>query len=197
MNRKLISGIAASALALGILGVPAAYAYEPGNEPVTEEEIAQGLEEISFESSDGTYVLPGQTIELTADAVGEGIQIRNAYIETAPGETSVKWNVKRSVNDEGLPVLSITAPAAPEEQSGAIQEYGEYKVHVRTSNWNSYYFTINFAPALPEVEEPAEEPGVEPGVNLSSGSSTLLPTLSSKLEGLLPSLGSSSITLDQ
>lgn len=193
MNRKLISGIAASALALGVLGAPAAYAYEPGNEPVTDEEIAQGLEEISFESSNGAYILPGQTIDLTADAVGEGIEIRNAYIETALGETSLKWTVKRSVNEEGLPVLSITAPAAPEEQSGAIQEYGEYKVHVRTSNWNSYYFTINFAPELPEVEEPAEEPGVD----LSSGSSDFLHTLSSKLEDLLPSLGSSSITLNQ
>ena len=158
MNRKIVSGIAAGALALGLLGAPVAYAYEPGSEPVTAEEVAQGLEEISFESSNGAYVLPEQTIELTADALGDGIEIRNAYIETAPGQTSPQWTVQRSVNADGLPVLAITAPKAPEEQFGSTQEYGEYIVHVRTSNWNSYYFTINFAPELPVVEEPETQP---------------------------------------
>ncbi|WP_018296031.1 hypothetical protein [Corynebacterium lubricantis] len=151
--RKIAAGTVAIALSVGAFSAPQALAVEPGNEPVTSEELEQGAQEISFESSKGSYITPGETITLTADTVGEGIQIRNAYVETAAGETSVKWKVARSVNDEGLPVLTITAPDAPENQSGAIQEYGEYKVHIRTSNWNSYLFEINFA-----AEHPAETP---------------------------------------
>lgn len=169
-KRTLIAGAAAVALAMSTLGMPSAYAYEPGGEPVTAEEVAQGLAEISFATSDGAYIEPGQTIELTADAVGEGIAIRNAYIETAPGQTSPQWRIARSVNEDGLPVLAITAPVAPEEQFGATQEYGEYTVHIHTSNWNSYYLTINFVEEAPVIEEPVvEEPEVGvPGRGVNS-----------------------------
>jgi hypothetical protein len=152
-TRKLTAGIAAIALSLATISAPQAMAAEPGSEPVTQEEINEGLKDISFESHDGAYITPGETLTLTADRVAEGVEIRNAYIEIAPGHTSALWNVARSVNDEGLPVLKITAPAAPEEQVGTAQEYGEYKVHVRTSNWNSYYFDINFAEEKPVEEE--------------------------------------------
>ncbi|WP_092260877.1 hypothetical protein [Corynebacterium cystitidis] len=161
MKRNLLTGLAAATLTLGLVSAPAAFAYEPGTEPITEEEIEQGHSEISFESSDGAYILPEQTLEFTADSVAEGITIRNAYVELEPGFTSAQWTIKRSVNEEDLPVLTITAPKAPEDQFGETQEYGEYTVQVRTSNWNSYSFTINFAPELPEVEEP-EKPGEEP-----------------------------------
>lgn len=153
-TRKLTAGIAAIAISFAAFSAPQAIAAEPGTEPVTEEEIKEGLKEISFESHDGSYILPGETLTLTADSVGEGIEIRNAYIETAPGHTSAQWDVKRSVNEDGLPVLEITAPAAPEEQTGTVQEYGEYTVHVRTSNWNSYLFTINFAEERPAETDP-------------------------------------------
>lgn len=153
-TRKLSAGIAAIALSFATITAPQATAAEPGTEPVTQEEINEGLKDISFESHDGAYILPGETLTLAADRVAEGVDIRNAYIEIAPGFTSPLWDVERSVNDEGLPVLEITAPAEPEEQVGIAQEYGEYTVHVRTSNWNSYYFTINFVEELPE--EPTE-----------------------------------------
>lgn len=83
--RKMTAGVAAATIALAGLTAPQALAQEPGTEPVTEKELAQGLEEISFESSKGTEFLPGETITLIADEVGEGIELRNAYIELAPG----------------------------------------------------------------------------------------------------------------
>lgn len=156
---KLTAGIAAIALSFSAFAAPQAIAAEPGTEPVTKEEVEQGLKEISFESADGAYILPSETITLTADAVADGIEIRNAYIETSPGHTSPQWTVKRGVNDKGLPTLEITAPKAPADQFGTTQEYGEYTVHIRTSKWNSYYFTINFAekrPANPRPDKPGK-----------------------------------------
>ncbi|MCS5480797.1 hypothetical protein NYP18_14215 [Corynebacterium sp. YIM 101645] len=151
-TRKLTAGIAAIALSFAAISAPQAIAAEPGTEPVTNEELKEGLKDISFESHDGAYITPGETLTLTADRVAEGVEIRNAYIEIAPGKTSALWDVKRSVNDEGLPVLEITAPDEPEKQFGTTQEYGEYKVHIRTSNWNSYLFNINFAEEKPKKE---------------------------------------------
>lgn len=151
-TRKLTAGIAAVALSFAAISAPQAMAAEPGSEPVTNEELKEGLKDISFESHDGAYITPGETLTLTADRVAEGVEIRNAYIETKPGHTSALWDVKYSVNEDGLPVLKITAPVEPEEQFGETQEYGEYKVHVRTSNWNSYYFNINFAEEKPKKE---------------------------------------------
>lgn len=158
--RKMTAGVAAATIALAGLTAPQALAQEPGTEPVTDEEIAEGLKEVSFESSEGTEFLPGETITLTADRVGEDIEIRSAYIELAPGFSTVKWGVKRDVNDAGLPTLTITAPEAPENQSGDVLNYGTYTVHIRTSNWNSYKFDIEF------VEEKTPEP-VNP-IELSS-----------------------------
>ena len=154
--RTLTAGVAAATIALTGLSAPQVLAQEPGTEPVTEEELAQGLEEISFESSEGTEFLPGETITLTADSVGEGIDIRNAYIELSPGVSTTKWAIERGVNDEGLPTLTVTAPAAPEDQVGTPLDYGTYKIHIRTSNWNSYLFDIAF------VEEKTEEPAPDP-----------------------------------
>ncbi len=158
--RKMTAGVAAATIALAGLTAPQVLAQEPGTEPVTDEEIAQGLEEISFESSEGTEFLPNETITLTADEVGEGIKIRNAYIELAPGVSTTKWDIDRDVTEEGLPTLTITAPDAPEEQYGEPLDYGTYTVHIRTSNWNSYKFDIEF------VEEKTPEP-VNP-IDLSS-----------------------------
>lgn len=160
--RTLTAGVVAATIAFAGLSAPQILAAEPGTEPVTEEEIAKGLEEISFESSKGTEFLPDETITLTADSVGEGIEIRNAYIETAPGESTALWNVQRGVNEEGLPTLTITAPTTPDEQFGKTQEYGDYTVHIRTSNWNSYLFDIKF------VEEKTEEPAPSDPFELSS-----------------------------
>ena len=158
--RKFSAGIAALALSFSAISAPQALAQEPGTEPVTEEELAQGLEEISFESSEGTEFLPGETLTLTADSVGDGIEIRTAYIEIAPGESTTKWNIVRGVNDEGLPTLTITAPDAPEDQFGEPLDYGTYTVHIRTSNWNSYLFDVEF------VEEKTEEPApVDPDLS--------------------------------
>ena len=150
--RKMTAGVAAATIALAGLTAPQALAQEPGTEPVTEKELAQGLEEISFESSKGTEFLPGETITLIADEVGEDIEIRNAYIELAPGVSTTKWDIQRGVNEEGLPTLTITAPEAPENQSGDVLNYGTYTVHIRTSNWNSYKFDIEF------VEKKTPEP---------------------------------------
>lgn len=151
-TRKFAAGIAAIALSLGTITAPQVLAQEPGTEPVTDEEIQEGLKDMSFQSSDGTEILPGETITLTADTVAEGVEIRNAYVELSPGYSTTKWDVDKGVNEEGLPTLTITAPDAPEEQTGEIMDYGEYLVHIRTSNWNSAYFTINF------VEEKTPEP---------------------------------------
>lgn len=158
--RKMTAGVAAATIALAGLTAPQALAQEPGTEPVTGEEIAEGLKEVSFESSEGTEFLPGETITLTADKVGEDIEIRNAYIELAPGVSTVKWDIQRGVNEEGLPTLTITAPDAPGEQFGERLDYGTYTVHLRTSKWNSYKFDIEF------VEEKTPEP-VNP-IDLSS-----------------------------
>ena len=49
--RTLTAGVAAATIAFAGLSAPQVLAAEPGTEPVTEEEIAKGLEEISFESS--------------------------------------------------------------------------------------------------------------------------------------------------
>lgn len=149
----MTAGVAAATIALAGLTAPQALAQEPGTEPVTDEEIAEGLKEVSFESSEGTEFLPGETITpLTADRVGEDIEIRNAYIELSPGVSTAQWDVKRGVNEEGLPTLTITAPDAPEEQYGEPLDYGTYTVHIRTSNWNSYKFDIEF------VEKKTPEP---------------------------------------
>lgn len=162
--RKFTAGVAAVALSFAALTTPQVMASEPGSEPVTEQELQEGAKEISFEDSKGTVFTPGETITLTADSVGEGIEIRNAYIELSPGVSTTKWNIVRGVNDEGLPTLTITAPAAPEEQTGTVLDYGDYTIHIRTSNWNSYKFTVNFA-----AERPAEEdPEPETPINLSS-----------------------------
>ena len=150
--RKMTAGVAAATIALAGLTAPQVLAQEPGTEPVTEKELAQGLEEISFESSKGTEFLPGETLTLIADEVGEDIEIRNAYIELAPGVSTTKWDIQRGVNEEGLPTLTITAPEAPENQSGDVLNYGTYTVHIRTSNWNSYKFDIEF------VEKKTPEP---------------------------------------
>ena len=158
--RKMTAGVAAATIALAGLTAPQALAQEPGTEPVTDEEIAEGLKEVSFESSEGTEFLPGETITLTADRVGEDIEIRNAYIELSPGVSTAQWDVKRGVNEEGLPTLTITAPDAPGEQFGERLDYGTYTVHLRTSKWNSYKFDIEF------VEEKTPEP-VNP-IDLSS-----------------------------
>ena len=160
--RTLTAGVAATTIALAGLTAPQALAAEPGTEPVTEDELNQGLEEISFESSEGTEFLPGETLTLTADSVGEGIEIRNAYIELAPGVSTTKWKIDRGVNDEGLPTLTITAPDAPEEQIGEPLDYGTYTVHIRTSNWNSYLFDVEF------VEKKTEEPAPVDPIELSS-----------------------------
>lgn len=154
-TRKFAAGIAAIALSLGTITAPQVLAQEPGTEPVTDEELEQGQKEISFQSSDGTEFLPNETITLTADRVGEGVRIGNAYIEISPGHSTTQWNVVKGVNEEGLPTLTITAPKVPEEQVGTKAEFGEYKMHVRTAGpdgWNSYLFTVNF------VEEKTPEP---------------------------------------
>jgi len=62
--RTLTAGVAATTIALAGLTAPQALAAEPGTEPVTEDELNQGLEEISFESSEGTEFLPGETLTL-------------------------------------------------------------------------------------------------------------------------------------
>ena len=58
--RKMTAGVAAATIALAGLTAPQALAQEPGTEPVTDEEITQGLEEISFESSEAPSSCPGR-----------------------------------------------------------------------------------------------------------------------------------------
>lgn len=163
--RKLTAGVAAVALSFAAVSAPQATAFERSSLPTPkiENEAEQKAEQlpVSFESSDGTYITPGESLVLTADQIGEDVLIRNAYVETAPNQTNTKWNLERTLNDEGLPVFTITAPDAPSEQSGTKQEYGEYRVHVRYSSpatgWESYYFNINFAEEKPEEEPAAPE----------------------------------------
>lgn len=161
--RKLTAGVAAVALSFAAVSAPQATAFERSSLPsignAPEQNEAQ--EPVSFESSDGAYITPNETIHLTADHIGEDVNIINAYIETAPNQTSALWDVKRSVNDDGALVLSITAPAEPDDQFGTTQNYGEYPVNVRYNlpgeSSTSYYFNINFAEEKPEEEPAAPE----------------------------------------
>ena len=79
------------------------------------------------------------------------------------------WDVERSTSEDGAPQVIITAPTEPEEQSTSTpQEYGEYLVHIRTSNWNSVYFNINFVEERTPEEESIWDRLTQLSSNLSS-----------------------------
>lgn len=163
--RKLTAGVAAVALSFAAVSAPQATAFERSSLPSIENEKNEEQVDLSFESSDGAYITPEETLTLTADQVGEDVELRTAYVQDAEGQSSPQWGIiKRAVNDEGLPTLTITAPKALEEQFGTKQEYGEYVVHVRYDDtskpeetWQSYTFNINFAEEKPEEEPAAPE----------------------------------------
>lgn len=166
---KIVAGISALAISFSAFSAPQVLAQEPGNEPVTEEEKQQGAQEISFADSDGAEILPEETLTFTADDWEPGIEMRNAYIELAPGVSTTLWDVERSTSEDGAPQVIITAPTEPEEQSTSTpQEYGEYLVHIRTSNWNSVYFNINFVEERTTEEESIWDRLIQLSSNLSS-----------------------------
>ncbi|HZK32141.1 MAG TPA: hypothetical protein VFC72_04440 [Corynebacterium sp.] len=152
---QLVAGLSTLALSLSALTAPQALAGEPGTEPVTDAEKEHGAQLLSFAESDGAQITPGETLTFTADWQAEGAGIGATHILTSEGHSSPQWTARRGTSEEGVPQVTITAPKAPEEQFGTTQEYGEYLVHLRTSDWKgSVYFTIDFV--AERTEEPAK-----------------------------------------
>lgn len=156
--RKFVAASVGTMLALSLSSAPLlATATEPGSEPVTDKEWEEGAQEISFESSQGTVITPGETITFTPDRRDDGVGIATAYMNNS--DHFFNWDL---AYDRDAATLTLTAPGTPEEQKEAgrtnIVDYGEHDVHIRTSNWNSYLLTVDFQPEEPEEPEQPEEP---------------------------------------
>lgn len=136
------------ALACSSLVIPQAVAVErPTDTPepqatITETDIADLL---SYESADGTTVVPGQTITLAPDHYDERLSLLN--VDPTNG-TFRQWDLALH---SATGAVTVTAPENPTEQIGTIiAEYGEHEFRVRTNESREVYFTLNFREAEPD-----------------------------------------------
>lgn len=127
--------------------------------------------EISFESSQGSKITPGETLVLSPDDADEGVFVETINADPA---TADAWAAE---TNEETGEVTITAPAAPEEQEEGVDvEYGEHVFTLVTNSGYEYELTLNFA--AEEQEEEPEEPSSAADIredlrnlssNLSSG----------------------------
>lgn len=166
---KIVAGISALAISLSAFSAPQVLASETNTQQAGGIQVPESSPEISFESSNGTEIIPEETIVFTADDWDEGTTIRNAYIQLEPGYSTPLWDVEHDVNEDGAPQVTITAPETPEEQITADPlDYGEYLVRIRTSKWNDVYFTVNFVEEYTPEEESIWDRLTQLSSNLSS-----------------------------
>jgi hypothetical protein len=162
MSRKISATVAGLALAVTTLAVPAATAQTTDPAPTAVNVNVQQDADISeidvnellsYASADGTVVTPNETVTITPDYYDERLPLLNVY---PLNDTFLQWDIAL---DRATGVITITAPAAPEEQVGTnIADYGEHPFRTRTNEGREVYFTLNFQPEKPATPEP-EHPG--------------------------------------
>lgn len=110
--------------------------------------------DISFESSQGKEITPGETLTLTPDDREVNVFIEK--FKADPG-TAAAWTAEA---DEETGEVKITAPAAPEDQEEGVDvEYGEHTFTLVTNTGFEYELTLNFvAGEEDDAPEDPEEP---------------------------------------
>lgn len=162
MSLKLSTAVASLALAATAVAAPVATAQTAETAQATVNVAAQqdvDISEIdvnellSYESADGTVVTPNETITIVPDHYDERLPLLNVY---PLNDTFLQWDIAL---DRTTGVITITAPAAPEEQIGTnVADYGEHPFRTRTNEGREVYFTLNFQPEQPAEPEP-QHPG--------------------------------------
>lgn len=146
--RKLTAVSAGAMLALSTFAAP--------HLAQAQDNSVAGDEYISFESSQGTEINPGETITFEADYLADDVGIWNAY----PDETDhiFNWDIDF---DRWVGTVTVTAPSEPEvqeEEHTNVVDYGEHDIHIRTSEWTSYMLTLDFQPEDVDEPEDPEDP---------------------------------------